>query len=108
MLLPSESEGSYRLFSPMYFSVGVAFLSFLFLLTINHTVQKALLYEWKNVIYLSMMSSYVSMNDLANFEERTCGLNNQQEEFTKVWLGLLNFFSDLSVPITATCSFVFP
>lgn len=50
----------------------------------------------------------MSMNDLANFEERTCGLNNQQEEFTKVWLGLLNFFSDLSVPITATCSFVFP
>lgn len=58
------------------------------------------------MIYLSMMGSYVSTNDLANFEKRTCGLNNQQEEFTMVWLGLPNFFSDLSVLITATCSFV--
>lgn len=74
-------------------------------LNIALTVQMATIL-WVEKCDLSMMGSYVSTNDLANFEKRTCGLNNQQEEFTMVWLGLPNFFSDLSVLITATCSFV--
>lgn len=56
------------------------------------TVQKATTL-WVEKCYLTMMGSYVSTNDLANFEKRACGLNNQQEEFTMAWLGMPNFFS---------------
>lgn len=109
MPLLSETEGSYLLFSLMCFSVGVAFLSFWFLLTINNfnspkgnfmSGKMSSIWEWWVPMWAWMIWQILKREHVAWI------INKRNSQ--RFGLACLIFFSDLSVPITATCSFVFP
>lgn len=108
-LLLSETERPYPLFILICLSVGEALLSFLFLLTRNyfnsprdnHFISGKL---WS--IWVWWAPTWALMIWQISKREHVAWIINKRNS-QRFGLACLIFFSDLSVLITATCSFVF-
>lgn len=109
MPLLSETEGPYPLFSLMRFSVGKALVYFLFLFTSNHFNSPKGHYfisgkMWS--IWVRWAPTWAQMIWQILKREHVAWIINKRNS-QRFGLACLIFFSDLSVLITATCSFVF-